>query len=306
MRAIGDILTVDEYEFSQKARDALRSSSWANELVNRTTDTDGELLKQERSGLFELRFAYGLILKGIDKVQYEYPTVGETSVDFRFSTDREWLVELVSIGTSNAVLAATGPNEDFPFVTEMTLSSRKSDFERHKWLEAGLSIEEIEKLASELDKQSEEGELLLLQQKIGEKVQRKGKPIKFLPVTESNAIHVIVVDARAFMGGGGTWVDFSEACVGPAAYNNLEHKLYRFWNGAPIKGIFELDNTKSGAPLIRERIHLIHFVVEERDDYTAGGIDKATQFLYPNPWIFPSEDQRRETHKAYPFQRIDQ
>ncbi len=302
--AISDVLSVDELEFSRLAWDALRNVEWAKPLVNRMTDADGNLNKSDRFGLFELRFGYALHSKGISEVEYEHKTVDDTSVDFRVVTaDHVWLIELVSIAKSKAVEAATGPNEDYPFITETVLSSMKAIEERQKCIEANVSEEELNARVFAAMTQTEEGELILLQQKIGEKVWRNKRFVKFPPPDESLATHVIVVDSRSVMDLCADSLDFLEACVGLAAFNNQKHKLFHSWQGQPLKGIFQKDNAWSGAPAVRDRIHLLHFVKEKQSDFCDGGIESGTKLVYPNPWIFPSEEERRATHQLYPFQR---
>lgn len=300
---ISDVLSVGEFEFSKRAWNALKEVEWAAPLVNRMTDADGNLNENDRFGLFELRFGYALRNKGISRVEYEYKTVDDTSVDFRVETDRIWLIELVSIAKSKAVEAATGPNEDYPFITETVLSSMKAIEERQKCIEANVAEEEMQARVFAAMTQSEEGELIVLQQKIGEKVWRNKRYVKFPPPEDSRATHVIVVDSRSVMDLCADSLDFLEVCVGLAAFNNQEHKLFHSWQGQPIKGIFQKDNAWSGAPAVRERIHLLHFVKEEQADFCDGGIEKSTKLVYPNPWNFATEDERRAIHQLYPFQR---
>ena len=119
----------------------------------------GGLTYANKPMLFEARVAYALAHAGVSDVEYEYSAgVGSSKVDFRLLSSPAWLVEAVSIGRSDAVEAASFQTGNH-FGTILS-SPRASD-----------TMEER--------KQSEEGEALLVVQKIGEKLHDGSGPTKF-------------------------------------------------------------------------------------------------------------------------------
>jgi hypothetical protein len=214
--------------------------------------------------LFELRFAKGLIDTGILPT-YELPTLNETSVDFAFARNNfpRVLAELVSINVSDAVKAAT---------------QRKVDENGIEWEQLLLRTD------NEDQRFSEEGEIMLVQQKICEKVFRSGKPVKF-PVPGAD-YHVIVVDMRGFLGGmGGDNMD----CIQLARGNGCVPEIARrFWKKPgsdkpePILGLYEDTDRPRGAKILRERIHGILFIRDT--DYVDSSIFKKA-FLAHNPHL---------------------
>jgi hypothetical protein len=119
----------------------------------RKLEQQGGILQANIPLLFELRFAYELHRrKGL--AEYEFPTgVGSSTVDFRMPTVANWLVELVSIRESDAALGAT--HDSGLFFGLVLTSTGATD-----------------------SKETEAGEMLLVQQKIAEKAYKNG-PVKF-------------------------------------------------------------------------------------------------------------------------------
>lgn len=230
----------------------------------------GELSTAKLPLLFELRFAKGLIDAGINPT-YELPTVDSTSVDFAFTraNSPRVLTELVSITVSDAVKEATQKNVD----------------------EDGIAWEQLILSTNNEDPRfSEEGEVLLVQQKVCEKVFRSGRPVKF-PAPGAD-YHVIVVDMRGFLGGnGGDKMDYIQLTRGNGHVPELAK---RFWKkpGAdkpePILGLYEDTDRPIGAKTLRERIHGILFI---RDDgYVDGSIFKEA-CLACNPHLIKNEGE---------------
>ena len=150
-----DILTATETDFTQSALNTLRTQPWAAQLV-RTIDDAGGITQANMPFLLEARIAYALHGRGV-KPDYEYQTsVGDSSVDFRVVGNSEtWLIEVVKIGESAAAKAAT--RRDGIYASRVLKTSAPD-------------------AAGDEAKQSPEGELLLVEQKIAEKVVRGRNP----------------------------------------------------------------------------------------------------------------------------------
>lgn len=139
----GEILTSSEVDYCRAVYDELSTVLWVAPLLSRLEQEPWNY--QTKPLLFELRVAAEIYRAGLS-AHYEYPTgIGSSSVDFRFEHDgHEWLVELVSILVSDAVKAASWENG---LMFGASLSSDAAD-----------------------PRQSPSGELIVAQQKIGEKV----------------------------------------------------------------------------------------------------------------------------------------
>ena len=167
----GEILTTSEVDYCRAACDELRGVPWVAPLLARL---DGERWNyQTKPLLFELRVAAEIHRAGLT-ARYEYPTgIGSSSVDFQFEHEgHEWLVELVSILVSDAVKAATW-DDGVRFGT--TLSPDAAD-----------------------PRQSPGAELILAQQKIGEKVWDGDTWVKF-PAPTPARYHLILADMRGWV-----------------------------------------------------------------------------------------------------------
>lgn len=216
--------------------------------------------------LFELRYAKSLKDRGI-AAEYERNTLNATSVDFAFTTDAGTpvLAELVSISVSRAVELAT----------------------QHQIDEDGIEWSQLVLCTNNDDPRfSEEGEVLLVQQKICEKVFRDGQPVKFGAPDNAGTLNVLVVDMRGFLGGnGGDNADCIQLTFGNAHVNEWAR---RFWDDpatgqrVPIRGLFEDTNRPRGAPTLRNRIHGILFT---RDTGYADGTLIGSSFLVHNPHL---------------------
>jgi hypothetical protein len=253
----------------------LNGESWAQPVIKSIRDSGG-IVQQNMPLLFEARIAYALYRRGV-KIQYEYPTgVGSSSVDFHVvSNGHSWLIEIVKIGESAAAAAAT--HYDDPYIARVLRTPA-----------AGATKAQ--------SKQSPEGELLLVEQKITEKVMRGGKPIKFPAPT--NAFHMIIVDTRAFLNGGDA-DDYAQIAYGPAGMKYQSNVLN--WPNPdtgkwePIKGLFHPENPLRGAKLIHERVHFLGFVAEKV--YKDGEISKV-MIPFSNPLFADKEtaDAAWNTH----------
>jgi hypothetical protein len=240
-----DNLTSAEVEFTQHVLQRLKDELWAAPLV-KTIDDAGGIIQANMPFLFEARVAYALHQSSV-KADYEYPTgVGSSSIDFRVGT---WLIEIIKIGESAAAKAATYYKR--PYIARV-LKTASADA-----TEAGV-------------KQSPEGELLLVEKKITEKMMRGGTPIKF-PRPTAGAFHMVITDTRAFLNGG---------------------------DAEPIKGLLQPDNPLRGARLIQERVHFLGFVAEK--SYRDNEIPRLMKY-FANPHLLGDEQEAEAAWKTNPL-----
>lgn len=145
-------------------------------------------------------------------------------------------------------------------------------------------------MSTEGGKVSEEGEYLLVQQKIAEKVDEFPRPTV-------GTLHIILVDVRGFGGVGSLdeW-DFRHIAYGASG---LQDVYVRFWQGKPIVGLFEENNPTKKAKLLRERIHFIGLTNETT--YKAGELRDPRAVLYlANPVLVP-KDKSQAIWGSIPF-----
>jgi hypothetical protein len=148
-------MTSSEYDRTQLAIDALSTIQWAAPLLRRL-ESAGGILPETMPLMFEARFAHELHLAGISAI-YEFAArVGDSTVEFRTNTSPPWLIELVSVRTSDAARRATRRRG---MIYEQLLSSGHPD-----------------------PAQTPEAEMITAEQKIGEKVFADGRPTKFPPI----------------------------------------------------------------------------------------------------------------------------
>ncbi|WP_306120565.1 MULTISPECIES: hypothetical protein [unclassified Roseitalea] len=281
--------STEEVVATLRAADALASVPWAEPLLGHTADTVNNLRirlddrtagrpvrDNERGLLFELRYAEALH-HAAARAEYEVNSgVGDTTVDFCVLSEPTWLVELVGLRASEAVQAATNGNGVF---ASLVLSSPQPNAT----------------LAEQI--QSEEAEIIKAQERIGEKAFRNGAPVKF--PKPAGKIHMIMVDARGFIGIGGDRFDWCHIASGP---NGLPDEAIRSWPNPmsgvndPIAGLFEERCRGRAAPTIRERIHIIGFVCEET--FEPGEIASSTFYCF-NPHLV--SDTVRAAYEAWPL-----
>jgi hypothetical protein len=227
--------------------------------------------------MFEVRFAQELYRAGVT-AQYEFAAgEGSSTVEFRLNTEPTWLIELVSVRTSDAARRAT--HEITPLLSEQLLRATPDDPGR-----------------------SEEGEIITAQQKIGEKAYSRGRPTKFPPLDGS--VRLILTDIRGYLDEGGDHWDYYEMAYGwrglpPTMRDYLTH----FWQNRagqfePIKGLFEQDNPLMAAHYVQERIHFLGFVRERT--FKEGEIQDWS-LLLPNPQLLRSIEEQERTYWTYPL-----
>lgn len=245
-----DILTTEEYIFSQEVAKQLEEVAWAKNIFEDTkieralkVDIHSDLynIREAKAALFELRFAFAIHNAGLT-AKYEFGTgQGNSSVDFFVDdpkTQKKWLFELTSLSTSNAVREHT--HQDGNFTSYLSNSS--------------------------LNKNSPEvRDIIKTQNAILSKIfNEDGKPIKF-PEPTPNCYNVIVVDMRSFNSGGCDLDDYKIIAYG----NKDVYEPYRqYWidqNGQKkdIKGVFDEDHPDARSKYIQERIHAIAFIEEK-------------------------------------------
>lgn len=274
-----EILTQSEAEFTQQALAYLESIPWAGALVQEIGRRGG-LTYKNKPLLFEARVAYALAKAAITAVEYEYcAEVGDSSVDFRLGGQPEWLVEVVSIGRSDAVNEATFHSGPFYGTTLSSPNASQSMEERRR---------------------SEEGEALLVVQKIGEKLHDGTAPIKF-PVPSPGKYHVIVVDMRGHLGGGDI-MDWRQIAYGAESVPMEYRKYWLDKNNQqiPLRGVWHPDNLMRFAATARERLHAIMFVAEEH--YVNGGLSQGA-WIACNPHLFADEATARGVLNSFPLWR---
>jgi hypothetical protein len=257
----GEILTAGEVEYCELLRKRLARLEWAKPLLAKLP-AKAALTYNHKPLLYELRLAAELAVLELAP-RYEAATgVNGSTVDFELKLDGlVWRIELVSILTSDALKAASWDGGNF-FGAQ--LSSGGPDL-----------------------RQSVEGEILLTQQKIGEKAFAGGRPIKF-PVPAANNRHLIAVDVRGMAITGADSDDCREICYG---HHGVLTPFAHYWKTSdgkpsPILGLFDPANDRQrAAPTIRERIHFVGFSNDQ--EYTEGSLLRS--FLYcSNPSMFKS------------------
>jgi len=282
-------LSTEEVVATLRGAHALARVPWAQPLLRLTADTINNLRLRlndntagrpvrdnERGLLFELRYAEALHHAAASAEYAVNCGVGDTTVDFCVLSRPTWLVELVGLRASKAVQAAT--NDDGEFAS-LFLSSPQQDATR---------AEQI---------QSVEAEIIKAQERIGEKAFREGAPVKF--PEPAGKFHMIMVDARGFIGIGGDPLSWCHIANGP---NGLPDYAIRLWTNPnsgvnePIAGLFEERCRGRAAPTIRERIHVIGFVCEKT--FELGEIASSTFYCF-NPHLFG--DTVRAAFEAWPL-----
>lgn len=274
-------LKIEEVEATLRASEVLQFVSWASPLISRAKPILEKIkvgikvrgayqtnpLRTDEVGiLFEVRFAEALHLAGL-KAQYEYnSSVGATSIDFLINTSPPCLVELVSLGESDAVKEARWKNG--PYFGFSLISPNENSRKNKKKL-----------------KQSPEGEMIRAQERIAEKVfkLKTNQPIKF---PESNEkINILLVDARGYLGLPGDEIDWCQFMLGP---RGLPPGTVLFWTNEktgkkePIAGLFEPRCPIAAAKTFQERINFVGFICETT--FEAGEIFKQS-FFVQNPHL---------------------
>lgn len=248
-----DELSTQEARFSEAVLRELEQVVWAKPLIEAVSSSG--ISSGTMPLLFEARFALDIHRAGWKAVYEHKAGVGESSIDFRILSNPEWHVELVSIRESQGFKSAIMLTND---VYELQLQTD-----------------------AENPDHSEEAEMIRAQMKIGEKVLCAGAPTKF-PIP-NGAIHVVLADMRGYLGNGGDCWDYLQIAVGAQKFPPSEQWKIHYWEGSPIRGLFE--QTEPQHPLrasstARQRLHFLGFVAEQ--DYRFGEMREKACYL-PNP-----------------------
>jgi hypothetical protein len=268
-----DILSQDEADFVQAIMRELADQPWAQPIIAGINDNGG-LTRENKDRLFELRFAYALHRAGIAP-HYEIPGEAKSTIDFGFvSQSRGWAVELLRLGETKAVKAATGHSVDEDGIA---------------W--SGRLLSTI----AEDPTQSTEGESLKAVQRICQKCEQGGRPHKF-PVP-GQAHHMILVDFRTVLNGGDIY-DRLHVALGA---ESVAPQYRLAWQGQPISGVFSARTTVRGAAEVRERVHFLGFVRERtyKPDEFGAVLD-----LVANPYLFPDAAAVRAVGATWPLQPV--
>jgi hypothetical protein len=275
-----EILSESEAAFMRRVSDELRKVPWAVPLVHEIENRGG-ITYENKPLLFEARIAYELHRQGATGVKYEFEAgVGNSTVDFRLGPEPDYLIEIVSVGRSDAKKRAAFHNEQFYGTVLSSPHEAQSAAERQ---------------------QSEEGESLLVVQKIGEKVyDRKSRtPIKF-PPSKLGSYHVVAVDMRGHLGGGDGY-DWQQIAFGA---DTVPPEWRKYWLDQddqliPFRGVWDPKNPMGFASTARERLHAIMFVAEKR--YDDGAVCEGA-WIAGNPHLFGNKDEFRRAFKRFPLQ----
>lgn len=269
-----DSLSEREVERTKEAISRLKDAKWAKPLLKRFKD-GGEFILSNKPIMFEVRFASEICDRGFEAV-YEALGVNDSSIEFKIEDEgTTWLIELVSIQSSDAAREAVKSKDG---VYSQLLQTRNSDL-----------------------RQTPEGELILVEQKIGEKVYHNQKPHKF-PEPKPNVYHIIIVDMRGFLdGGGGDKINYTQIASGADAIPENLRPLVMLWKGKPIRGLYEGNNPLNAAKYVRERIHYIGFVAEK--EFSKNEL-KSEIYYMPNPTLFDNFSASK-VYNLYPMKSIN-
>ena len=255
-----------EVPFTSRAISTLAEVPWAQKLLRRL-DQAGGIIEPNVPLLFEVRFAREVYAAGCS-AEYEYEAgLGESTVDFRIVSAREWLVELVSVRESKATIDASIDDGTFFGLTLVSLPGTDT-------------------------KVSEAGEMLLVQQKIGEKI------VKF-PIPVAGKFHIIIADMRGYLGGISVGDRFDYRQITGGAYR-VPEAYVQFWNSEPIKGLFEVGNPLHCASFVRDRVHFIAFVGEKL--YSEGELPSIIKF-FANPHLFKDVEEAKAALSTFPVRQ---
>ncbi len=269
-----DTLKTPEAEFTQRAINVLNHVSWAKPVLSRLAEAGG-IKSKNMPLMFEVRFAYELH-RAEKEAEYEYKAgVGGSTVEFKVLGDTTWLIELVSIRTSQAAKNAI--------------------------LQHGLVYEQLFHSNSEDIAQREEAEMITAEQKIGEKVFKDGVATKF-PLPQDNIFHVILIDIRGYLDEGGDIFDYRQMAYGASGIPSQYSWMIHYWETEPgkrepIKGLFEKACPLKASQYIRERIHFLGFICE--CDFCENEIPDRMYYLR-NPHLL-SNGEAMELYKSFPL-----
>jgi hypothetical protein len=312
-------LSEREATATQVALRVLRGAPWAAQLVARVTERGG-LSTANMPLLFEARFGLALHDCGVAP-NYEYAAgVGETTVDFQFG---QWLVELYSLEESDALKSATWEmDSSFGRILMTPPPPRPGDAKRTEdqlkrdlaLLDESTESDAVKKairrevraehqktraLQDEAFKQSPGAEVVKAIERVLGKANRDGQPTKF-PLPDGSRYSMLLVDARAVGAAGTDPYDCKLIAYGADAVPEWidRHLVDGKGRAHPIRGVFDAGNPMRDAQHFRERVHFLGIVAEET--YARDELQYFIRF-YPNPHLFGSDEDARDTLAAFPL-----
>jgi hypothetical protein len=282
-------LTGSEVEATKAAIKRLSGLGWATPILA-NLERAGGIKVDTMPLLFEIRFAAALLRAGVVPA-YEAAGVGRTTVDFSFGAQPRWLVELFSLGETEAARAATwsvGPTFG------RLLTSPKA------WTvaEPSLDPEALTRRRRERA-QSEEGEIVKAVERIVAKATNEdGSPAKFPPPV--SGIHsMLVVDNRSVLEGGDCY-DRREIAWGseaiPAQWRH--HWITDDGTALPVRGVFDPKNPSQRARGFRDRVHFLVFIAET--SYAPDEIARTARYK-ANPMLFEGAADVNAALSAFPL-----
>lgn len=253
-----------EANLSRQRLEQLRGLNLLPQLL-RLID-EGGVTTRMMPELYEVRVA-GMLIDNGHTFIYEFDAgVGGSTIDFGIPRETPTvLMEVVSIQESAIVTAGTAINADYPEVTEVMLRSDAAD----------------QRLTSA-------GEIIKIQEKLGEKAFRNGAETKFPAITDRT--QVILCDVRGYAGGEGPLPEeIYQLMYGSKQLNGtpLEPFMLQFGD-LPVSGIFDPENMRAYAVQLRERVHGIGFSIEST--FEINELQEQIRW-FPNPFIPDSEDR---------------
>jgi hypothetical protein len=267
-------LTLKEARRTERAIEELSSVAWARPLLSRL-EAAGGITPENMPFMFEVRFAQELHHAGVT-ADYEFAAgVGNSTVEFRLHTTPPWLVELVSVRTSDAAKRATR--------------------------QVGMIYEQLLRATPDDPGRGESGEMITAEQKIGEKVFANGQPTKFPPLDGS--LRLILTDIRGYLDAGGDVLDYRQMAYGPWGIPRDLSWVIHYWENSqgrlePIKGLFEAENPLRAARYVQKRIHFLGFVRER--DFSDGEMRDVAYYL-ANWHLFAEQDEAARAYATYPL-----
>ena len=149
-------------------------------------------------------------------------------------------------------------------------------------------------------RQTTAGEMIKVQEKIGEKVFDGKKENKFY-VPKEDELNVIVVDMRGYNLGLLDEDDVRQLCFG----NTKIHPVQRY-NGNCVKGLFDQTLDKKYAILVQKQIHYIIFVKENFSSrfYPERGVEIPSQIGFDQHFIVPNPHLITKQSIVFPFNGV--
>lgn len=257
-----NFLTGSEADRSRACIEELTEANTASALTKAINKNGGVEAKNARPLLFEARFAVELLHKNITP-HYEYPGgIDDDRIDFKFSDDPSWLVELVSIDETDVLSKMT---------TIENIAEENAPEIAARFLEIRSDAEDARHTGA--------WQMIKMQEKILCKVRQNDLPHKF-PPAEDNVVHSILISTKGYNGGSGADIyDLNQLVFGI----KYAHEVFNEWfKGQPVRGIFDETNDDPAAVLMQERIHCLIFVCEQ--EYGPGTMWKKA-FVFWNPFL---------------------